>query len=251
MKEFHCSLIKFPKNLIVGGYCLARTTLKWIIGILLSIVGFFVAGVVIYGYFVTHVNSLPGMISGIVMGSLAFIPGLILIILALVDGVNNAFDFRVSKILEKFDRLTPQALAEKAHASEDRIEKSVSRIIDKGLIIVYFDKVTGEFVTQEGKAIAERIIGIIKSKRRITLDELALETSMTHEEIKRIVVGMKKRGLFDGTFDWKSGKILSEEGTRQLAVAKTSCPHCGGHLTEPPLPGEELKCEFCGKIITG
>ena len=144
---------------------MARTTLKWIIGIILSIVGFFVAGVVIYGYFVTHVNSLPGMISGIVMGSLAFIPGLILIILALIDGVNNTFDFKISKILEKYDRLTPQALAEKAHASEDRIEKSVSRIIDKGLIIVYFDKITGEFVTQEGKAIAERVIGIIKSKR--------------------------------------------------------------------------------------
>ena len=72
---------------------MARTTLKWIIGLLLSIIGFFVAGVVIYGYFVTHVNSLQGMIAGIVMGSLAFIPGLILIILALVDGANNAFDF--------------------------------------------------------------------------------------------------------------------------------------------------------------
>lgn len=230
---------------------MARTTLKWIIGILLSIIGFFVAGVVIYGYLVTHVNSLEGMITGIVMGSLAFIPGLILIILALVDGINNAFDLRVSKILEKYDRLTPQALAEKAHTSEDKVEKSVSRIIDKGLIIVYFDKVTGEFVTQEGKAIAERIIGNIKSKRRVALDDLAIETSMTHEEIKRIIVGMKKRGLFEGTFDWKSGKILSEEGTRLLAVAKTSCPHCGGHLTEPPLKGEEIKCEFCGKIITG
>jgi hypothetical protein len=230
---------------------LARTTLKWIFGILLSVIGFFVAGVVIYGYFVTSANSLPGMISGIVMGSLAFIPGVILIILALVDGANNTFDLRVSKILEEFDRLTPTALAEKAHASEERIEKSVSRIISKGFIIVYFDKMTGEYVTQEGKAIAERVIGIINSKRRITLDELSLETNMTPEEIKRIVVGMKKRGLFTGTFDWKSGKILSEIGARQLSEAKTSCPHCGGHLTEPPLPGEEIKCEFCGKIITG
>jgi hypothetical protein len=230
---------------------LARTTLKWIFGILLSLVGFFVAGVLLYGYFVTQVNTLPGLITGIVIGSLFFIPGLILIILALIDGANNVFDLRVSKILEEYDRMIPAFLAEKVNASEEKVEKSVSRIISKGLIIVYFDKETGEYVTQEGKAIAERVIGIINSKRRITLDELGLETNMTHEEIKRIVIGMKKRGLFTGTYDWKSGKILSKEGTEQLAVAKTSCPHCGGHLIEPPLLGEEIKCEFCGKIITG
>ena len=232
---------------------MARTALKSTFGILLTIAGFFIAGIPVIGYLfdVSWDNSFGGMISGIVMGSILFIPGIILLILAFIDVVNNTFDLKVSKILEKHDRITPAELADKANSSEEKIEKSVSRIIEKGLIIVYFDKATGDFVTQEGRSIAERVIGIIDSKRRITLSELSTETGMTPEEVKRIVVGMEKRGLFSGTYDWKSGKILSREGTRQLAQAPTSCPHCGAHLTEPPLPGEEIKCDYCGKIITG
>ncbi|MCK5298962.1 MAG: hypothetical protein KAJ76_08650 [Candidatus Heimdallarchaeota archaeon] len=232
---------------------MARTALKWILGILLTIAGFFIAGVVIIGYTmdVSWENSFGGMISGIVMGSIFFVPGLIFIILALIDVSHNAFDLRISKILEENDRISPPDLAKKAHSNEDKIEKSVSRIIEKGLIIVYFDKATGEFVTQEGRAIAERVIGIIESKRRITLEDLVIETGMTPDEVKRIVVGMEKRGLFSGTYDWKSGKILSSDGARMLAKAETNCPHCGANLTEPPLKGEEIKCEFCGEIITG
>jgi len=189
---------------------LARTALKWTFGILLTIAGLFFAAIPVLGYLanVSWDNSFAGMISGIVIGSVAFIPGIILIILALIDGANNAFDLKVSKILEEFDRITPTVLAEKAHCSEEKIEKSISRIIGSGLIIVYFDKQTGEFVTQEGRAIAERVIGIIESKGRITLVELVEETSLSAEELKRIIVGMEKRGLFDGTYDWKSGKIL-------------------------------------------
>ena len=232
---------------------MARTALKWTLGILLTIAGFFFAGIPVLGYLadVSWDNSLAGMVSGIVVGSVAFIPGIILIILALIDGANNAFDLKVSKILEKFDRITPTVLAEKAHCSEEKIEKSISRIIGSGLIIVYFDKQTGEFVTQEGRAIAERVIGIIESKGRITLVELVEETSMSAEELKRIIVGMEKRGLFDGTYDWKSGKILSRIASKQLATAITRCPHCNGALTEPPLPGEERPCEFCGQTVTG
>ncbi len=237
--------------ILVEEKSMARTALKWIFGIILSVIGFFVAGVVLYGYFISGANSLGGMISGVVLGSIAFIPGIILIILALADGGKNLFDVRVAKILEENDRISPIVLAEKANTTEEKIMKSVSRIINKGLIIVYFDKATGEFVTQEGKAIATRILGIIESKRRVTLELLAAETGMTFEEIKRIIVGMEKRGLFDGTYDWKSGKILSAEATRLLARAITNCPHCGGNLPEPPLPGEEIKCEFCGEIITG
>jgi DNA-binding MarR family transcriptional regulator len=232
---------------------LARTALKWTLGILFTIAGFFVAGIPVIGYLadVSWDNSFAGMISGIVIGSVAFIPGIILIILALIDGANKTFDLKVSKILEEYDRITPTALAEKAHCSEEKIEKSVSRIIGSGLIIVYFDKQTGEFVTQEGRAIAERVIGIIESKGRITLTELVDETSLSAEELKRIIVGMEKRGLFDGTYDWKSGKILSRLASKQLATAITRCPHCNGALTEPPLPGEERPCEYCGQMVTG
>jgi len=232
---------------------LARTALKWIFGILLTIAGFFIAGIPVIGYAfdVSWNNTLAGMISGIVMGSVLFVPGIILLILALIDVGNNAFDLKVSKILEEYDRITPEDLANKAHTSQEKIEKSVSRIIGSGLIIVYFDKSTGEFVTQEGRAIAERVIGIIESKGRITLVELVDETGLSEEEIKRIVVGMEKRGLFDGTYDWKSGKLLSRIASKQLSKAKTRCPHCGGALTEPPLPGEEIPCEFCGQQVTG
>lgn len=229
---------------------MARTALKWILGLILTVIGFFFTGVVVVFYILGR-NTLVGLITAIVIGSIGYIPGLILIILALIDGAHNVFDLRISKLLEEYDRITPTDLAEKARSREDKIEASVSRIIEKGLIIVYFDKATGEFVTQEGRAIAERIMGIIISKRRVTLQVLSDETGMTADEVKRIVIGMEKRGLFDGTYDWKTGKILSREGTTQLRVAKTNCPHCGAHLTEPPLLGEEIKCNYCGKIITG
>jgi len=229
----------------------ARTALKWVFGIILSVIGFFVAGVVLYGYFVSHKNSFGGLISGIVMGSIAFVPGLILLILAMIDIAHNSFDLRVAKLLDKHDRITPEALAKQMHVSEAKIERSVSRIIGKGLIIVYFDKTTGEFVTQEGRAIAERIVGLIESKRRATLEQLITETGMKAEEIKRIIVGMAKRGLFSGTYDWKSGKILSAEAVQLLKQAPKNCPNCGANLSEPPLPGEEIKCEFCGEIVTG
>ena len=234
-----------------------RTTRRWIIAIILLIIGGFIAGVVSVGYY-NYLNGIEGLnnskggfISGLVMGSLFIVPALILVLVNIRWGILNTFDLRLAKILEEYDRITPIELSKKANSSEAKIERSVSRIIEKGIIIVYFDKVTGEFVTQEGRAIAERIIGIINSKRRVTLEELVNETGMTVEEIKRIVVGMEKRGLFNGTYDWKSGKILSQEGTKQLSVAKTSCPNCGGKLEEPPLPGEEIPCEYCGKIITG
>ena len=229
---------------------MARTALKWILGLILSIVGFFIVGVVLV-FYLQGINSLQGLITAIVMGSILFIPGLILIILALIDVSHNGFDMRIAKLLEEYDRITPVELAKKAHSREDKVEKSVSRILEKGLIIVYFDKATGEFVTQEGRAFAERVIGIVNSKRRVTLQELCDETGMTVDEIKRIIIGMEKRGMFHGTYDWKSGKILSKEATKQLAVAKTACPNCGGKLLEPPLPGEEIKCDYCGQIITG
>ena len=232
---------------------MARTALKWIFGILLTIAGFFIASIPMLGYLanVSWTNTETGMYTGIIMGSVLFVPGIILLILAFIDVANNAFDLRISKILEDYDRITPVDLAEKAHASQEKIEKSVSRIIGKGLIIVYFDKATGEFVTQEGKAIANRVLGIVESKRRVTLAELVDETGLSVEEIKRIIIGMEKRGLFDGTYDWKSGKILSRVASKQLADAKTRCPHCGGALKEPPLPGEEIPCEYCGQQVTG
>lgn len=233
---------------------MARTALKWTFGILLTIIGLFIAAIPTLGYLVDGLswdNSRAGMISGIIMGSIAFVPGIILLILATIDVGNNAFDLKVSKILEEYDRITPTVLAEKANCNEEKIEKSISRIIESGLIIVYFDKQTGEFVTQEGRAIAERVIGIIESKGRITLAELVEETSLSVDELKRIIVGMEKRGLFDGTYDWKSGKILSRIASKQLSKAITRCPHCNGALTEPPLPGEERPCEFCGQTVTG
>ncbi|MFW9923218.1 MAG: hypothetical protein ACFFDW_08040 [Candidatus Thorarchaeota archaeon] len=236
---------------------MARTTLKWILGSILTVIGFFIAGVVVIGYLNflngtgSYSNNQGGLISGIVIGSLFYIPGIIFLILGMIDVSHNAFDLRMSKLLEEYDRITPVDLAEKAKTSQDRVTKSVSRIIEKGLIIVFFDKATGEFVTQEGRAIAERILGMVKSKRRITLELLSEESGMSIDEIKRIIIGMEKRGMFDGTYDWKSGKILSKEGKEQLAVAKTSCPNCGASLPEPPLPGEQINCEFCGKTVTG
>ncbi|MHA1630805.1 MAG: DUF977 family protein [Candidatus Heimdallarchaeota archaeon] len=230
---------------------MAKTALKWVFGIILSVIGFFIAGVVLYGYFVTHKNSLGGLISGVVMGSVAFVPGTILLILAMIDIRKNAFDLRVANILDKYDRITPATLAKNAHASEAKVESSVSRIIGKGLLIVYFDKSTGEFVTQEGRAIAERVIGLIDSKRRTTIEQLTTETGMKADEIKKIVVGMAKRGLFSGTYDWKAGKILSAEAVHLLQKAPKNCPNCGATLSEPPLPGEEIKCDFCGHIVTG
>ena len=238
--------------------CLVKTSLKWTLGIILTVIGFFVAGVVGLGYYnyingieSSITNTLPGFISGVVLGSIAFVPGLILLLLAIIDVSHNAFDLRVSKILEEYDRITPSELADKTNTNEDKIEKSVGRIIEKGLIIVYFDSATGEFVTQEGRAIAERVLGIIESKRRVTLDELITETNLSLDEIKRIIIGMEKRGMFNGTYDWKTGKILSRDATKQLATAKTRCPHCGGVLTEPPLRGQEITCEFCGQKVTG
>jgi hypothetical protein len=229
---------------------MARTALKWTLGAILSVVGFFIAGVLVVGY-IQGRNTLPGLISGIVIGSVFFIPGLILLILALIDVSHNAFDMRVARVLEEKDRVTPSELARLVNSKEEKVEAAVSRILEKGLIIVYFDKATGEFVTQEGRAIGERIIGIVKSKRRTTLEEICMETGMTAEEVKRIIIGMKKRGLFEGIYDWKKGKILSKEAVELLAKAKTHCPNCGGTLAEPPLPGEEIKCEYCGSLITG
>lgn len=236
---------------------MARTSLKWILGIIFTVIGFFIAGVVGVGYYNflnntgSFTNTLGGFISGIVIGSIFFVPGVILLILALIDVSHKAFDLRVSKLLEQYDRITPKDLADKANSREDKIEKSVSRIIEKGLLIVYFDKSTGEFVTQEGRSIAERVIGLIESKRRTTLEELSEETGMSFDELKRIIVGMEKRGLFKGTYDWRKGKILSEKAAAQLAKAKTKCPTCGASLKEPPLPGEEITCEYCGSVITG
>ena len=57
--------------------------------------------------------------------------------------------------------------------------------------------------------------------------------------------------MYGGPYDWKTGKILSAAGVKMLASAPKNCPHCGGNLLEPPLKGEEIKCEYCGKIITG
>lgn len=229
---------------------MVRTAFKWMLAGLLSVIGFFISGVLVVGY-VNGTNSLGGLISGIVMGAVFYIPGIIFLILALIDVGHQTFDRRIANLLEKYDRITPKELAEKANTTEEKVERSVSRILADSKIIVFFDQKTGEYVTEEGKAIAERVIGIIQSKRRITLYDLCQETRLMPEEVKRIVVAMKKRGLFQGTYDWKTGKILSKEGAEQLTKAITLCPYCGGELSEPPLPGEEIKCEYCGKLVTG
>ena len=83
----------------------------------------------------------------------------------------------------------------------------------------------------------------------MTFDQISAVTEATDEQIVDALKELSKEGKLRGVIDENSRVVYTSEAVSQLPKAVTSCPHCGGKLANPVLPGEEETCPYCGRVI--
>ena len=87
----------------------------------------------------------------------------------------------------------------------------------------------------------ERLLGLIQSQGKASLNSIIVEMKMTRDEVKRDIYELVQQGLFTGYIDWSTNTFYSKDAAQ---VGSNKCPNCGG-VRE--LVGQGIvKCQYCG-----
>lgn len=87
-----------------------------------------------------------------------------------------------------------------------------------------------------------RLLDIVKSRGQVSVNEIALEMSVSVDNVREMVHQLVGLQVFSGYVNWKDGTLYSAEasGLRDLK----QCRNCGGEIT---LAGKGIMtCKFCG-----
>jgi DNA-directed RNA polymerase subunit RPC12/RpoP len=96
------------------------------------------------------------------------------------------------------------------------------------------------------KARLERdLLNMVLTQGKVSFAEVALELSLTRDEVEDIVRDLVGKQLFTGAVNWNDGLLYSKEAS-QLKKDHL-CPNCGGELT---LAGKGvIQCPYCGSEV--
>jgi hypothetical protein len=87
----------------------------------------------------------------------------------------------------------------------------------------------------------ERLLGLIQSQGKVTLNTIMVEQRLTREQVKNYIYDLVQQGLFSGYIDWPSNTFYGKDAAR---VGSNKCPNCGG-VREIVGKGV-VKCPYCG-----
>jgi len=87
----------------------------------------------------------------------------------------------------------------------------------------------------------ERLLGLIQTQGKVTLNSIMVEQHMTREQVQNDIYELVQQGLFSGYIDWSSATFYSKDAGR---VGSNKCPNCGG-VREVVGKGI-VKCPYCG-----
>lgn len=90
----------------------------------------------------------------------------------------------------------------------------------------------------------ERLLGMIRARGQVPLDQAMIELKMTREEVQQAIYELVSLGLFAGYVDWDAMVFYSMDAGK---VGTNKCPNCGG-IREFVGKGV-VKCPYCGVML--
>lgn len=93
---------------------------------------------------------------------------------------------------------------------------------------------------QAGKQ--RELLGIIKARGQVDMDEAAIELQASKDEVHEMLHQLVGMGLYSGYINWDEGVLYSREASKLREI--TQCLNCGGQLE---LAGKGvIRCPYCG-----
>ncbi|MCO6451343.1 MAG: hypothetical protein J5I90_11200 [Caldilineales bacterium] len=91
----------------------------------------------------------------------------------------------------------------------------------------------------------QKILNMVLTQGKVSLNEVALELDVTRDEAEDLVRDLVGKQLFTGAINWNDGILYSKEASQLKADHK--CPNCGGELE---LAGKGvIECPWCGSEV--
>jgi len=191
--------------------------------------------------------------AGLVAWGILALPELAIGLWLLVKGTRAARIGDISddliRLVQREGRIGVEAAARELGVSPEDVADAAERLARRRLPLVYLDASAGEIVSPGAVSLQESLLHLLYAQRRMTFDQIARVTNSTDEEIIEALAELSEAGKFRGTVDKNSRVVYTAEAVAQLPKAVTYCPHCGGRLEAPVLPGEEEECPYCGHMI--
>ncbi len=111
-----------------------------------------------------------------------------------------------------------------------------------GSILVFFAKKNNKIEEQ-----IQSLTALVKTYRRITIDELALKLGTTPPRAELLLTRAISMNLVDGNFDRTTSEFYTQASVDEKASMRF-CPSCGASFDRIFLAGETIKCSKCGMI---
>lgn len=110
--------------------------------------------------------------------------------------------------------------------------------------IFLFVKGTRETADMAEVAREKRLLNMVMTQGRVSLNEAAVDLGVTRNVIKKYVYDLVGKGVFTGYVDWQDGILISQQASQ---MPRDKCPNCGGQLE---LAGKGIvQCPYCGTEI--
>jgi len=116
----------------------------------------------------------------------------------------------------------------------------VALLVGFGLYL--FVKGGQEAVTESAMQKQRQLLDIVKSRGQVAVPDLAIEMSVSADQVKNLVHQLVGLQVFSGYVNWDEGVLYSAEASNLRQLDK--CKNCGGEIK---LVGKGVvACKFCG-----
>lgn len=91
----------------------------------------------------------------------------------------------------------------------------------------------------------KQVLHRVLTQGQVRISDIALDMSVTREQVETWVRDLVGKGLFSGAINWREGILYSREASQLKADRK--CPNCGGQVE---LAGKGVVvCPYCGSEV--
>ena len=86
----------------------------------------------------------------------------------------------------------------------------------------------------------------IKMYRRTPISEVAKRFNVSEKEAEEMVLKAVELKYLNAYIDRETNEIVTPEAIKRSKVVTLHCPNCGAQISGVYLPGEVVKCPYCG-----
>lgn len=153
---------------------------------------------------------------------------------------------RLEEMLEARGDLTFADVSQELDIDLDRVDDLLDTLIASDRLEAVVPAGTERVFSKKVlTARRRRLMGTVRARGRIQLDDLAEELHVPMDMLKEWIYDLVGRGRFTGYIDWYGGTLYSQEA-QELSDGST-CPQCSGPLR--PAGKGIIRCEYCGTEV--